>query len=107
MRATEFILETKVGTLHINGLVIDVDDHSFERTAGRRVNTAMVDRVVRRLINIQDQILNIEAGQKFWVYSQSFDIGLGLSKQSESNRILLKTVVGDRPWDSDIPVLEL
>ena len=37
MRATEFILETKVGTLHINGLVIDVDDHSFERTAGRRV----------------------------------------------------------------------
>lgn len=107
MRATEFIFEAKVGTLHIGGLVIDVDDHIYDRKFERHVSLPMIDRAVRRLANAKDQIFNIEPGQQFWVYNTALDVGLGLRKMGDLNKVLLKTVVGARPFDGPNPIIDL
>lgn len=107
MRAKEFIIEAKVGTLYVGGLVIDVDDHIYDRKATRRVALPMIDRAVRRLENAKDQIVTIEPGQQFWVYNTALNIGLGLRKLGDENKVLLKTVVDKRPFDGPNPIIEI
>ena len=104
MRAQDFLHEAIVGTITINGQVISVDDHAFDRAITRDVLPTDVDRVLRKLHTVQDQIAAIDPGQKFWVYDRTQDVAVGFRTGST---LLLKTVLGKRPYSSDIPVIEI
>ena len=106
MRAAEFILEAVVGKLHIGEWSIAVDDHSFDRTKTRRISPHKTDYILRLIPTVSNEINDIELGQKFWVYCPEVDASLGFRK-TEDKGLLFKTVVGDRPYDSDIPVIDI
>lgn len=103
MRAKEFISEKVVGHMNIDNLRVEVDDHSFFRTAGRGASPKLVDYVLKLLPLVRDQIDRIELGQQFWVYSPEVSTALGFRKQM--NSLLFKTVVPDKPYDGENPVL--
>lgn len=113
LRATPVVLpesklfEKKVATIYLDKLVVDIDDHLIDQKFDRKVNYAFIDRAVRRLPNATDKILKIEAGHKFWVYNLALNIGLGFRKMGNPNLVLLKTVVGNRPWESDVPIIDI
>jgi hypothetical protein len=105
MRAHEFIIETKIGTLRIGDLEIVVDGHSLDQAVNRNVLPTDVDRVLKKIDSISDKLKTIEAGQQFWVYDHTLEIGLGFRKISNSSqRFILKTVVGSRPYDGQTPI---
>lgn len=104
MRAQEFLQEAIVGTITINGLVIAVDDHAFDQAVKRDVLPTDVDRVIRKLSAVKDQIIALDPGQQFWVYDRTQDVALGFRTGS---KLLLKTVLGKRPYSSDTPVIEI
>ena len=111
MRFAEFLTEVQIGTLTIGRLTIIVDDHAMDQTVERMVLPTDVDRVLRKLPKIENQIAQIESGQKFWVYDPVLEVGLGCRMlNNERMRIQFKTVIGPReggPNDGAIPVLEV
>jgi hypothetical protein len=108
MKVQEIVTEAKIGDLTIGNIHIVVDEHALNQAVDRMVLPTDVDRVLRKLPQIQDQLEQIESGQKFWVYDPTLDVGLGLrSINPERLRYQFKTVVGDRPYDGIIPVLEV
>ena len=111
MRATEFLIEVQIGTLTIGGMTIIVDSHALDQAVDRMVLPTDVDRVLRKLPTIKNQIAQIESGQKFWVYDPNLEVGLGCRMlNNEKLRIQFKTVIGTReggPNDGAIPVLEV
>lgn len=108
MRANEFLNEAMIGTLTIGGITIIVDEHAMERAIDRLVLPTDVDRVLRKLPTIQDQIAQIDSGQQFWVYDPVAEVALGCRViNPERSKIQFKTVLGSRPYHSDVPVLEV
>lgn len=109
MRACEFLLETAIGTLNIDGVIIKVDDHAMEQTVERMVLPTDVDRVLRKILRIKEQLNTIESGQKFWVYDPELEVGLGCRMiNPEQLKIQFKTVIGPRegaPYNGAVPVL--
>ena len=108
MRAYQFISEEAIGLLHIGNLNVVVDSHALDQAIDRLVLPTDVDRVLRKLPTIQDQLANMESGQQFWVYDPGLEVGLGMrSINPVKLKYQFKTVVGDRPYESHIPVLEV
>jgi hypothetical protein len=107
MRAAEFIFEAyRVGILKFNGFEISVDKHSMEQAVRRNVLPSDVDRVLKKITGIQDEIRSIPGGQKFWVFSPTLDVGIGFRKsQDDSLKLILKTVTGSKPYDGPTPIL--
>ena len=99
----ESVNEAVVGTIKINDLLIRVDDHSVERTQGRRASPQLIDYVLKLLPKAKDKIDKIESGQQFWVYSPEVSTALGFRKQT--NSLLFKTVILDKPHDGPNPVI--
>lgn len=114
MRAIEIVLETTVRKVNLVGIEITIDDHYLDRL-DKRLNTReapkdQVEQVINRIPEVKRQIKRLESGQKFWIYDQDRNIALGMRKyQSLIDRmnVQVKTVVGNKPWDSDIPVIIL
>lgn len=111
MRAVEFLAEVALGTLNIGGITIVVDEHAMDQTVERMVLPTDVDRVLRKLPTIKDQLVQIDSGQKFWVYNPELEVGLGCRMiNPEKLKIQFKTVIGPReggPNDGAIPVLQV
>lgn len=94
MRASEFLNEAIVGSLHIGDITIRVDDHAIDRAKTRGVSHKGVDYVLRRLPKIINKLENIETGTQFWVYDWSAEISLGMRRVSSSKlEFILKTVL--------------
>jgi hypothetical protein len=108
MRALEFITEAILGTLNKNGLEISVNSHAIDQAVERQVLPTDVDRILRKLPSVQDELNQIGGNQKFWIYDSVLDVAIGFQK-SDTNRskYYLNTVVGDRPYDSDVPVISI
>ena len=109
MKINEILTEALVGELNFGPLKIMVDQHTIDRSIQRYVSPFGVDRVLKQLPTIIDQLRGIDPGQQVWVYDQAQNIALGMRRLgTEQNlRFLFKTVVGDRPYDSDMPVILL
>ena len=108
MRAYQFITEAMIGTLNIGGIILVVDEHALEQSIDRMVLPTDVDRVIRKLPTIKQQLEQVDSGQKFWVYDPTLEVGLGMrSINPENLKYQFKTVVGSRPYESDVPVLEV
>jgi hypothetical protein len=108
MRAREFITEAILGTLNKNGLKISVNSHAIDQAVERQVLPTDVDRILRKLPNVQNELNQISGNQEFWIYDPTLDVAVGFRK-SDTNRskYYLNTVVGDRPYDSDVPVINI
>lgn len=108
MRASQFVVEAKIGTLTIDGIYIVVDEHALDQAIDRQVLPTDIDRVLRKLPTIKKQLATIESGQQFWVYDPALEVGLGCRSISPGGlKIQFKTVVGDRPYNSQVPILEI
>lgn len=108
MRAYQFIAEAKIGTLTIGGIHIIVDEHALDQAIDRMVLPTDVDRVLRKLPTIKDQLTQLESGQQFWVYDPALEVGLGCRSINPAElKIQFKTVLGNRPYDSQVPILEV
>jgi hypothetical protein len=107
MRASDLLNETKIGELSAGNIVIFVDDHALEQAVKRNILPSDVDRVIKQFPAVENQIAQIDNGQKFWVFDPKLDVGLGMRKISDSLKVMLKTVVGSRPYDGQLPVISL
>ncbi len=111
MKASEFLLEVTIGQLTIGGIIIIVDDHALDQAVDRMVLPTDIDRVLRKLPTIKDQLAKIEPGQQFWVYDPKLEVGLGCRMLDLPQRkIQFKTVIGSAegaPYDGVTPVVEV
>lgn len=108
MRAQEFIVEKELGRLTIGGLTIIVDDHAMDQAVLRNVLPTDVDRTLRKISSIKDQIQAIDDGQQFWIFDQAQDISLGMRcLNAEQARYVLKTVLDQHPYESPTPVITI
>lgn len=109
MKINEILTEDLVGELNFGPLKIMVDQHTIDRSIQRYVSPFGVDRVLKQLPGVIDQLRGVEPGQQVWVYDQAQNIAIGMRRlgTDQNLRYLFKTVVGDRPYDSDMPVILL
>jgi len=100
--------ETIIGNLHFPRLTIAVDDHAVDRTRTRGISPAAIDQSLKKLSSIADQLAQMEVNNTVWVYDVANNLGMGLRRISSQNMLFkLKTVVGARPYDGVIPIIEL
>jgi hypothetical protein len=110
MKAREFILEKVLGTLQLGDIRVEYDDHTDQQKArrDRQVKDSEIDQVLRRIHQVRRPMLALNHGERFWVYDPEVDVALGFTMISPSQRIVrLKTVIHNRPWDSDRLVLTI
>lgn len=107
MRAQELLNETKVGEITAGKFVVLVDSHALEQAVRRNVLPSDVDRVLKQLPAVENQISKIENGEQFWVYDPKLEVGLGMRRISDALKVMLKTVVSSRPFDGQTPVISL
>lgn len=107
MKSKEFITELKLATSQVGNLTIEFDHHLLDQRHLRKVYYPFILRIVQRLPKVEDQILELEIGQQFWVYSEALDVGLGFRKMGDANRIRLMTTVDNRPFDGPNPIIEV
>ena len=100
--------ETIIGNLHFPQLTVAIDDHAVDRTRTRGISPAAIDQSLKKLSSIADQLSQMEVNNTVWVYDVANNLGMGLRRISSQNMLFkLKTVVGARPYDGAIPIIEL
>ena len=107
-RAKKKTNETTIGHLQFPRLTIAIDDHAVDRTRTRGISPAAIDQSLKKLSSIADQLAQMEVNNTVWVYDVANNLGMGLRRISSQNMLFkLKTVVGARPYDGAIPIIEL
>jgi hypothetical protein len=107
-RAKKKTNETIIGNLHFPQLTVAIDDHAVDRTRTRGISPAAIDQSLKKLSSIADQLAQMEVNNTVWVYDVANNLGMGLRRISSQNMLFkLKTVVGARPYDGVIPIIEL
>ncbi len=100
--------EDIIGHLHFPNITIAVDDHAIERTQTHGVNPRAIDTVLKKLSSIANDLNQLEVNNKVWVYDPASNIALGLRRISSREPLFkLKTVVGDKPYDGQTPIINL
>jgi len=100
--------EAIIGHLHFPNVTIAVDDHAIERTQTHGVDPKSIDVVLKKLSSIADELNQLEVNNKVWVYDPATNVALGLRRISSREPVFkLKTVVGDRPYDGQTPIINL
>lgn len=107
MRAQEFVTEKVIATFKTGNIVLNVDDHTIERTYQRSVNPANIDQAIRKLKRIESQLQTLNVGETSWVDDPDTGISLGIRRLSKPGHYLFSTVVGKRTYDSNVPVFTL
>jgi predicted hydrocarbon binding protein len=109
MRSHEFLTERTIGTLTIDGIRIEVDDHAIERAEQRKVKPANVDRILRKIGRAKNQIKKLDDNQEFWLWWNDLEVSLGMvKKSSDPLRLKFNTVINNRPHQQGInPVIEI
>jgi hypothetical protein len=111
MRFKEFLTEAAIGRLTINGVHIIVDEHAMDQAIDRMVLPTDVDRVLRKLPTVKNNLARLDSGQKFWVYDPELEVGLGCRMiDPDQLKIQFKTVIGRRegaPYNSNVPVINV
>lgn len=108
MKINEILLEKNIGNLTIGDIKVSVDDHTIQRCIQRNISPLAVDKVLKKLPTVKDQLSRVDSGQQFWIWDQSLDIGLGLRRiSSDYLGFVLKTVLDRHPWDSTTPIIKI
>ena len=109
MRANEFLIERTIGTITIDGIRIEVDDHALDRAKQRRVKPADVDRILRKISRVKRQIQQLEDNREFWLWWNDLEVSLGIvKKSSDPLQLKFNTVINSRPHQQGRnPVIEI
>ena len=100
--------EDTIGYLHFPTVTIAVDDHAIERTQTHGVDPQAIDTVLKKLSSIADDLNQLEVNNKVWVYDPATNVALGLRRISSRTPLFkLKTVVGDKPYNGQTPIINL
>lgn len=107
MKIKDIISERKISVINVSGFKIDVDSHALDQLVRRKVSPISVDKILRSLSQLNNKISSIEEGHKFWVWNPELEVGLGMRKLQGDNRLLLATLIGDKPYDGITPILQI
>lgn len=112
MRLSDILTEKVVGTLHLSGFDIIVNDHSFDQAKARGVPHTVIDPILKKLDSVRTVIDRIEPGQQLWVYASAYNVSIGFRKYDNHGgtiRLALNTVLARHPGDKadEMPVIEL
>ena len=108
MQIREILTEKAVGSLNIDGILLVVDDHAFDRARQRDISPHDVDLVIKKLPKIKDVLSSFESGNTLWVFDTTLNVSLGLRRVSSSQlKFSLKTLVGKLTYISDVPVIRI
>ena len=107
MKTKETINEKKVGEITTTDFHITVDSHAFDQLVKRKLSPISVDKILKGLNQIKNDILNVEEGYKFWVWNPDLELSLGMRKSMGNNRLLLATMVGSKPYDGSTPIFQI
>jgi hypothetical protein len=106
MRLTELLTETRVGDITTKDFKLFVSSHVIDRVIERGLPFLSVDKILRKLSTVKQQILDLEDGMKFWLFDPSINISLGLRKIND-RQLLLSTAIEGESWDSPVPHLRV
>lgn len=81
--------------LHLRDFTVKVSPHSYKQTKLRSVNPDAVDRILRNISSIKDNIMGIEPGAEFIVHDGA-GTGIGFRRHG-GNRITLATTYQTPP----------
>jgi hypothetical protein len=108
MRAYEIINEDFVGNIYLPNMELAVNDHAYDQADIRRVRYDLVDRIIKKVNAVAPELSKIAANEKVWVYDPETNIGFGLRRIFQNKMAFqFNTVLNDRPFDSDVKVIEL
>jgi hypothetical protein len=110
MKLVEFLFEKIIGILHHDDIDVQVSDHAIDRTVDRNVLPTDVDRVLKKISLVKNEIVDIPVGQQFWVYDNYYEVGLGFRKlgpRSNKMRLDLNTIIGNHPRGDLNPIIIL
>ena len=110
MRAKEFIDEAIMGKFRLPSAEILVDRHALVRAVERDVSPIEVDKVMKMLPRIENELSDIGPGQKVWIYSTQSGISVGLRRLDDRggiNRYILGTVLRTKPWSDRLPIITI
>ena len=91
---------------NIKGICVLMNDHYFDQCAKRQIPEELADAVVKRIPDVRNKIKPLEENQKFYVWSKSANIGVGLRQRLPKDgiqRVEVMTAVY-KSFDSDAPV---
>ena len=104
----QFPLESTASTIDLCFRLSRAATGCVDRTRTRGISPAAIDQSLKKLSSIADQLAQMEVNNTVWVYDVANNLGMGLRRISSQNMLFkLKTVVGARPYDGAIPIIEL
>ena len=108
MRAYEIINEEFVGNIYLPNVELAVNDHAYDQADFRRVKYDLIDRIIKKVNAVAPELSKIAANEKVWVYDPETNLGFGLRRIFQNKMAFqFNTVLNDRPFDSDVKVIEL
>ena len=100
--------EAIIGYLHFPKLTVGVDEHAIERAQTHGIDPDQIDLVLKKLQQVITKLLAMELNNTAWVYDASSNIALGLRRISSTEpKFKLKTVIGDRPYNGQTPIINI
>jgi len=107
MRAAEFIVETIIHTVDVDGLTVKVDSHLRDRAQERAIPYKSIAYALIKLGRLKKKLKSVEPGGSFWFNDPENNLSLGIRKLSVDNKVyLLKTVIpGEQKWQGRYPVI--
>ena len=100
--------EAIIGYLHFPKLTVGVDEHAIERAQTHGIDPDQIDLVLKKLEQVITKLLAMELNNTAWVYDASSNIALGLRRISSTEpKFKLKTVIGDRPYNGQTPIINI
>jgi hypothetical protein len=100
--------EAIIGYLHFPNITVGVDEHAIERAQTHGIDPNQIDACLKKLQKVVTQLLSMELNNTVWVYDANTNVALGLRRISSTDpKFKLKTVVNNRPYDGQTPIIDI
>lgn len=92
MKIRDIIVEGVVKEVRLGGYILQIVDHVIDRVRQRQINPRSIDRVLKQIPGIENQIKDLGIREGFFVVSPSNNISIAFAKSSE-NKLRMITVI--------------
>lgn len=105
MRLHEFAILPE-GFKNVRGIGVITNDHAVDRAQQRGVPPEVVDQLIKKIFYVKNKFIPMDENQKFTIWSQSMNAGLGMRRRSNKEgypRVEVMTVI-NKLYDNPDPV---
>jgi hypothetical protein len=107
MRLIEFEFEILAeGFKNVRGIGVITNDHAIQRAQERGIPSEVIDELIKKIFYVKNKFKPMDENQKFTIWSQSLNAGLGLRRRSDKEgfmRVEVMTAI-NRLYDNPDPV---